>query len=185
VRIAAVAVTGTPATDGVAAAAVSVQPAPGGVSAATSVQSPAAASAPPTFAAQMSQPVFTLAKAGNGDHTITVNVTPENLGPVTVRAHVDGSSMRIELFSASDGGRDALKQLMPDLRRDLASAGITANLDLSSQGQPDTQTGPSWQGRPTTPQRAQTLREEENVPTPQPLPHLSALGSVSTLDVLA
>ncbi|TAM68383.1 MAG: hypothetical protein EPN48_10220 [Microbacteriaceae bacterium] len=159
---------------GIAPTATSTAPAP----------TPVLAPAPPTVATQLLQPVFTLARAGNGTHTVTVNVIPDNLGPVTVRAHVDGSAMHIELFSASDGGRDALKQLMPDLRRDLVSAGITANLDLSSQGQPNTHAGPSWQGRTVTPEQARALAKDDTVPTPQPALPLSILGSVSTLDVL-
>ncbi len=70
---------------------------------------------------------------------MTISVTPDNLGPVTVRAHISGENMRIELFSPSDNGREALRQLLPDLRRDLSATGANANLDLSSQGRPDAQ----------------------------------------------
>ncbi len=41
--------------------------------------------------------------------------------------------MHVELFAASDAGRDAVRQILPDLRRDSG-----ATLDLSSQNQPDT-----------------------------------------------
>jgi flagellar hook-length control protein FliK len=67
---------------------------------------------------------------------MTVQVTPENLGPVTVRAVISDGDIRIELFSASDGGREALRQILSDLRRDLAGNGLSASLDLSSKDAP-------------------------------------------------
>jgi flagellar hook-length control protein FliK len=86
---------------------------------------------------QLAKPLIVLAAAAPGEHVITVSVTPDNLGPVTVRAHVGADGMRIEMFAPNDAGRDALRTIMADLRRDLASAGQGgASLDLSSQNQP-------------------------------------------------
>lgn len=95
-------------------------------------------SAPPPagFAAQLARPVLTLASAGMGAHTITVAVNPENLGPVTVQAHISSAGVRVELFATNSDGRDALRQILPDLKRDLAGTGLNATLDLSSGGQP-------------------------------------------------
>jgi flagellar hook-length control protein FliK len=90
---------------------------------------------PAGYTAQLAKPVFSLATAGPGEHTMTVQVNPERLGPVTVQAHVSGGNVRIELFAATADGRDVLRQTLPELRRDLAGAGITASLDLSSNGQ--------------------------------------------------
>jgi len=81
--------------------------------------------------------VFTLASAGMGEHTMTVAVNPENLGPVTVQAHISPAGIRMELFAANADGRDVLRQILPDLKRDLAGAGLNASLDLSSGNQPD------------------------------------------------
>lgn len=67
---------------------------------------------------------------------MTVHVTPDTLGPVTVRAHVGADGVRVELFAPTDAGRDALRAILPDLRRDLGSAGLSGTLDLSSQNQP-------------------------------------------------
>lgn len=67
---------------------------------------------------------------------MTVHVTPDALGPVTVRAHVGADGVRVELFAPTDTGRDALRAILPDLRRDLSGAGLTGSLDLSSQNQP-------------------------------------------------
>jgi flagellar hook-length control protein FliK len=57
---------------------------------------------------------------GDGEHTLTVRVSPDDLGPVTVKAHISGSSVSIELASGTAAGRDALRALLSDLRRDLA-----------------------------------------------------------------
>jgi flagellar hook-length control protein FliK len=92
---------------------------------------------PQNFSAQLVRPVFTLASAGVGEHTMTVAVNPENLGPVTVQAHISPAGIRMELFAASADGRDVLRQILPDLKRDLAGAGLNASLDLSSGNHPD------------------------------------------------
>ncbi|MCU1556592.1 MAG: hypothetical protein JWN09_587 [Microbacteriaceae bacterium] len=122
------------------------QDAPASAAIMVSVQPVVASAAPPAptapvsaqhFTAQLSKPIFTLASAGAGEHVVTVKVTPENLGPITVRAHVGVDGMRVELFAPSDAGRDAIRSILPDLRKDLAGQGLSANLDLSSQNQPD------------------------------------------------
>lgn len=85
---------------------------------------------------QVAKPLLALAAAGNGDHMVTISVTPDALGPVTVRAHISDGQVRLELFAPTDPGRDSLRQLLPDLRRDLASADLGATLDLSSDNGP-------------------------------------------------
>lgn len=106
---------------------------------AVAASTPAAAPAPAQntpFAGQLARPIFTLATAAPGSHTMTISVTPDTLGPVTVRAHVSPDGIRVELFAPTDLGRDAIRAILPDLRKDLAGAGVGANLDLSSQNQP-------------------------------------------------
>ena len=105
------------------------------VAAPTPAAEPASAQNTP-FAGQLARPIFTLATAAPGSHTMTISVTPDILGPVTVRAHVSPDGIRIELFAPTDLGRDAIRAILPDLRKDLAGAGVGANLDLSSQNQP-------------------------------------------------
>ena len=105
------------------------------------VAAPIATSASPLaqntpFVGQLARPIFTLATAGPGSHTMTISVTPDTLGPVMVRAHVGPEGIRVELFAPTDLGRDAIRAILPDLRKDLAGAGVGANLDLSSQNQP-------------------------------------------------
>lgn len=98
---------------------------------------PAAASAPrPALLPQLSGPVVALARAADGAHSITLTVSPETLGPVTVRAHIADGSIRLELHAPSDAGRDALKLILADLRRDLAAAAPNATVNVSSQDSP-------------------------------------------------
>jgi flagellar hook-length control protein FliK len=136
--------------------------------------------------AQIFKPIFNLARAGNGEHTITVNVTPDNLGPVTVHAHVSGKDMRIELFAPTDGGRDALKAIMTDLRRDVAQAGLTAAVDVSTRNQPDsTQSGDRDRREQPFENREPSRREPQTTEAQVP-PHVTDGGPTSsTLDVLA
>lgn len=144
-----------------------------------------AAPTPAPLATQLATPLFTLAGAKAGDHVLTVSVTPDNLGPVTVRAHVGTDGVRVELFAPTDGGRDALRGILTDLRRDLAAGGLNAQLNLSSQNQPSDARGDTT-GRdrpvpghadegPRTPER--TLIRDGRA--------RHALASTSTIDVLA
>src|SRR5690606_3242343 len=101
---------------------------------------PAPTPVPQDFAAQLAKPIVNLRTAGGGEHIVTVSVTPENLGPVTVRAHVGADGMRIELVAPSDAGREALKSIMTELRRDLAALGVTTQ-SLTSGGNQSGQQG--------------------------------------------
>lgn len=129
-----------------AAAPVTGGPATSATSAIAATAAPSSPQ-PQTLGAQLARPVFTLAAAGRGEHVMTVHVTPDNLGPVTVRAHVGVDGVRVELFAPTDAGRDALRAILPDLRRDLGSTGLTGTLDLSSQNQPSPQQQAAADGR--------------------------------------
>ncbi|MEC5182109.1 flagellar hook-length control protein FliK [Arthrobacter sp. CG_A4] len=123
----------TPANQpGTTPAAAPVPPAP----------APAAAQAPSQPGAalqpQLAKPLFTLAGASHGQHIMTLQVTPEDLGPMTVRAHIDSAGVRIELFAPGDAGREAIRGMLPELRKELADAGFGASLDVSEHGGPGT-----------------------------------------------
>lgn len=125
---------------------------------------------------QLAQPLFSLAGARPGEHVMTVQVTPENLGPVTVRAVISADDIRIELFSPSDGGRDALRQILTDLRRDLAGGGFSASLDLSSKDAQDSRDERAPVREP--------LRDDAAVPAPVPeLRSTHSATATSTLDI--
>ncbi|WP_412163070.1 flagellar hook-length control protein FliK [Curtobacterium flaccumfaciens] len=151
----------------------------------TPTTAPAAATAPgpAPLAQQLARPVFSLAQAGPGEHVVTVQVVPESLGPVTVRAHVTAHGMHVELFAASDAGREAVRQVLPDLRRDAAGTGVSTTLDLSSQNQP--QDAPGRDERPA----ARALPgdpglEARVTPRAQPTAHTPSIRTAG-LDVLA
>jgi hypothetical protein len=65
---------------------------------------------------------------------MTLRVSPEDLGPLTVRAHIDAAGVRIELFAPGDAGREAVRHVLPELRRGLEDSG--ASLSLSSHNSP-------------------------------------------------
>lgn len=121
---------------------------------------PPAHAAPPTLNAQLAQPLFTLAGARAGEHIMTVQVNPDTLGPVTVRAVISSDDIRIELFSTSDSGRDALRHILPELRRDLSTGGLSATLDLGTKDGTDSK-------EQRAPQHEQLPRQfAESAPTP-------------------
>jgi len=120
----------------------------------------AAGSARPALLPQLAAPVIALARYPQGQHSITLTIAPENLGPVTVRAHISGSSIRLELHSPSDAGREALRVILADLRRDLSVAAPGASVDVSSRdagsgSSPDPQGRSDPQGRFETPGRSE------------------------------
>ncbi|MCU1411755.1 MAG: hypothetical protein JWR04_2462, partial [Rhodoglobus sp.] len=130
-----------PAPDTTAPAAP-VAPAPAPAVAAPQAPDEVAAPAAPARAqapdlvGQLSRPLQGLRSFGDGTHVISISVTPDSLGPVAVRAHVTGDSIRIELVAPTDQARAAIRDILPDLRRDLSGAGGQATLDLSSGNQP-------------------------------------------------
>jgi flagellar hook-length control protein FliK len=139
--------------------------------------------ATPPLATQLSRPLFTLATAPTGEHTIVVNVAPDNLGPVTVRAHVSADGIRVELFAPTDVGRDAIRAILPDLRKDLASSGMNSNLNLSSQNQP-TDRGDG--GAPRERFAPESPRQRETAPTTDQTPASprGPYGTSTTIDVM-
>lgn len=118
-----------------------------GAAATTATTAPSAAgpAAQPSFVEQVRGPVLALRTAAPGEHLLTLKVTPDNLGPVQVRAHIGPDGIRIELVGATDAAREGLRNLLTDLRRDLAGTGMNASLSLGSDSAPGGRTG---QGAP-------------------------------------
>jgi flagellar hook-length control protein FliK len=71
--------------------------------------------------------VAQLAGGPDGTHTMTLVLTPESLGTVEVRVTVSHGSVDLTLRHASEAGRAALLDALPDLRRDLESSGLTCS----------------------------------------------------------
>ncbi|GER21652.1 hypothetical protein NCCP1664_01490 [Zafaria cholistanensis] len=87
---------------------------------------------------QLGGPVALLATAGAGEHSVTVRVSPDTYGPVTVRATIgaDGS-IKVELAPATQAGREALRLGLADLRRDLAQVlGAQAQVSIHLPSDP-------------------------------------------------
>ncbi|MDQ0822684.1 flagellar hook-length control protein FliK [Arthrobacter sp. V4I6] len=99
-------------------------------------QPPSPAYPAPTLQPQLARPLFTLAGAPDGQHTMTLQVTPEDLGPLTVRAQIDAAGVRIELFAPGEVGREAIRGILPELRKELADSGFGASLDVSDRSGP-------------------------------------------------
>jgi flagellar hook-length control protein FliK len=93
---------------------------------------PPAPAAPPPLASQLATPIVRLREAAPGEHVITVAVTPENLGPVTVRAHVGAAGVRVELLAPTDEARRALSAMLPELRRDLAQGALGTSVQVAA-----------------------------------------------------
>lgn len=166
--------------------------------AATALPAPAASVPTVPLATQLYKPVFSLAGASKGEHLITVRVAPDEFGPVTVRALVTAEGMRVELFAPTEAAREALRGMLPDLRRDLAAPGLHASLDVSTKDQPgsgdsasgdaDGQ-GPARQD-PGRPDRTREPPAPPGRPADSPSPEESGLPggtswNRSTLDLLA
>lgn len=131
------AVSGTSAqTTPVASAAPAAAPA-------ASTPNPVAQAAP-TYAPNLSQQLFDqmqhqlsrLKVLGQGQHQLKLAINPETFGPVRVAAnfHADGT-VHLQLLGASEAARDQLRQVLSDLRRDLASTGLQADLDVAENAQ--------------------------------------------------
>ncbi|TFD68328.1 flagellar hook-length control protein FliK [Cryobacterium gelidum] len=154
----------------------------------TAATAPVAAPAPAAtvpLTTQIMKPLFSLTSAAPGEHVLTISVTPDNLGPVTVRAHVSGEGIRVELFAPTDLAREALRVILPDLRRDLAGSGLSAQLDLSSDSQAR-DPGAARQPRAETDGRNPDGRSPNGraADTPQEI-RTPRFGSTHTIDVLA
>jgi flagellar hook-length control protein FliK len=81
---------------------------------------------------QLSGQLTSLRQLPHGEHVLTLTVNPETFGPVRVIAHITHDGVSLQLFGASDQARAALKDALPDLRRDLAGTGLQSSLELGS-----------------------------------------------------
>lgn len=146
----------------------SVAPGPGvdGVSLvaaapATNTAEPAHAAGPPApgtpagTAAQLANVVFSVQRRGlDGTRHLTVDITPEELGPVRLTVTMRAGEVHLLLGGSSELAREALRTALPELRKVLEAAGLVAGaLDVHAD-QPDTRpgwagsSGGSWQERP-------------------------------------
>jgi flagellar hook-length control protein FliK len=139
---------------GLATAPAAALNAPGGTA-------PAQAPALPSPAQQVAMLLTPLRRGPDGTHRLTIELNPDNLGPISVVAEVRGGAIAVQLHGSTEAGRAALHAALPELRQDLLDAGFGAcSLDLQ-QGDLDRQQG----GR--TPQQQQP-ESQRSWPAPQP-----------------
>jgi flagellar hook-length control protein FliK len=149
--------------------------------------------APAPLHRQLLGPIASLAAGPNGERTLSVNIAPEALGPITVKAHLGGEGIRMELSAPTDAGREALRAMLPELRRELAAAGsgtITLSTGSDSPATSGGHGGSSGAGggdaRPFASTASPGLRTRD-----EPAPELpgrdtsAALHDTSHLDVMA
>ena len=82
------------------------------------------APAPVAVAAQMSAHLSTFKGLADGTYETTLRLYPEELGQVSVRIQVNGGTVSIHAFGASDVAVQALREAMPDLRQNLLQSGL-------------------------------------------------------------
>jgi flagellar hook-length control protein FliK len=66
-----------------------------------------------------------LRHAPDGSQTMTVVLTPDALGEVTVQVTITDGTLDLTLRGGSEHGRHALADALPELRRELEGAGLS------------------------------------------------------------
>ena len=151
--------------------------------------------------AQVAPVVVSIAQRPMGTHQLTMTVNPDSLGPVTVRAHITASGdVQVELSGATDAGRDALRTMLVELRRDLAavmphatlsvnhgtSADASASGDRGHQAAGDAQTGQGAGDRDANRGRPDHRRGVEQAPDlPHTIQTTPSAASGAGLDIFA
>ncbi|WP_029068263.1 flagellar hook-length control protein FliK [Jonesia quinghaiensis] len=129
---------------------------------------------------QLKGPLVHLKQAANGDHSFSVRVTPENLGPISIRAHVTSDGVRIEITCVNDTARDAIRPLVTDLKKELQGSGLQADLNLGHGSQSGHSDTPSRSDTGSGPAPAANQPQTEPALTDQP-----AADSSRGVDVIA
>ncbi|GLW93146.1 flagellar hook-length control protein FliK [Actinokineospora globicatena] len=84
----------------------------------------------------------------NGEHTLTVHLHPVDLGPVSLTARISGGDIHLDLGSATEAGREALRAALPELRRELEQAGFgSCQLSDGAYSGTDRGAGDQWSQR--------------------------------------
>jgi flagellar hook-length control protein FliK len=85
----------------------------------------------PPVAAQVAVVLTPLRKGPDGVHRMTIQLSPGDLGPVSIVAEVRDGAIAVQLAGGSEAARAALQAALPDLRQDLRDAGFAqCSLDL-------------------------------------------------------
>lgn len=94
----------------------------------------APASSPVATAAQLLAPVLAVHRRGvDGTHVMTIEVSPEHLGPVRLEIELRQGRIELRLAGDTEIARDALIAALPELRKALDSAGVlTGSLQVAA-----------------------------------------------------
>jgi flagellar hook-length control protein FliK len=99
---------------------------------------------------QVARQVAVLRGGPDGTQTMTLVLTPDTIGPVEVEVTLTKGTVDLTLRGAHEHGRAALLDALPDLRRDLETAGLNP-----SRLEVDRDAGGSWLARHAVDQQAQ------------------------------
>jgi flagellar hook-length control protein FliK len=76
-------------------------------------------------ASQVARQVAVLSGGPDGEHSMTLVLTPDTLGEVQVQVTLTKGAIELALRGAHEHGRAALLEALPELRRDLEAAGLS------------------------------------------------------------
>jgi hypothetical protein len=111
----------------------------------------------------------------SGEHQLTVQLHPAELGPVSIVARFENGELSVTLASGSDAAREALQSALPQLRNDLQQAGFAGvALALDAGGDP------GRAGRQSAFQPAGRPNPQQDSPAPNRQPDASPIRSPYT-----
>jgi flagellar hook-length control protein FliK len=73
---------------------------------------------------QLSAPIFELRARGDGTHSLLLELHPADLGQVSVEVRMRAGQLSISLGSLSEAARHSIATALPQLRSELAAAGL-------------------------------------------------------------
>jgi flagellar hook-length control protein FliK len=121
-------------------------------------------------ATQVAMVLTPLRKGPDGVHRMTIQLSPGDLGPVSIVAEVRDGAIAVQLAAGSEAARVALQAALPDLRQDLRDAGFgQCTLDLhQDRDRPGNQSQQfsGWQSQGRSQQQAPEPRATEPVRDP-------------------
>ncbi|MCL2454521.1 MAG: flagellar hook-length control protein FliK [Micrococcales bacterium] len=169
-----------PSPDPVVAAAPVTAPAATSAPVATApvVSAPSPAPTPAPMVDQLGGHLRALAGARAGTHVLSVALDPDRLGDVRIVAHISAGQVRIDLAGANAEARAVLRETLDDLRRDLQSAGLNAELGLNDDR-------PGAERHKTGSSRGPDRAPDDGAPsTDTPTPTAVPTDSVHGLDLI-